>query len=83
MLYETAHAEYGSALEMLAACKKSTNSSVAFGYFYYSKDEYIHTSLFFKLLSSRGKKVSTKIAKSFRFRPYSVLSKGYVLKMGF
>ncbi len=83
VLFETAHAEYGSALEMLAACKKSKNSSVAFGYFYHSKDEYIHTSLFFKLLSDRGKKVSSKIANSFRFRPYSVLSKGYVSKNGF
>ena len=40
VLYETAHAEYGSALEMLAACKKSSNSSLAFGYFYHSKDDY-------------------------------------------
>ena len=83
VLYETAHAEYGSALEMLAACKESTNASVAFGYFYHSKDEYIHTSKFFKLLSNRGKKVSTNTAKLFRFRPYSVLSKGYISKDGF
>ncbi len=83
VLYETAHAEYGSALEMLAACKKSANASIAYGYFYHSKDEYTHTSKFFKMLSHRGKKVRTKIAKSFRFRPYSVLSKGYISKHGF
>ena len=73
VLYETAHAEYGSALEMLAACKKSKNSSTAFGYFYHSKDEYIHTSLFFKLLSDRGKKFSSKEANLFRFSKSSIL----------
>ena len=31
ILYETAHAEYGSALEMFAACKKSNTASLAFG----------------------------------------------------
>ena len=57
VLYETSHAEFGSALEMLAACKKAKNPSLAFGYFHHSKDEYIHTKTFFSLLGKYGKSV--------------------------
>lgn len=60
ILYETAHAEYGSALEMLAACKKSNSASLSLGYFLHSKDEYNHMATFFPLLSARAKKIHSK-----------------------
>ena len=47
VLYETAHAEFGSALEMLAACKKCESPTTAFGYFHHAKDEYNHANTFF------------------------------------
>ena len=40
VLQETAYAEFGSALEMLSACKLSKKDSFCFGYFHHSKDEY-------------------------------------------
>ena len=39
VLQETAYAEFGSALEMLSACKLSNKESLCFGYFHHSKDE--------------------------------------------
>ncbi len=83
ILYETAHAEYGSALEMLAACKKSDTPSLALGYFLHSKDEYNHTATFFSLISKRAKKIDSTKAKLFRFLPISIIKKGYVSKNGF
>jgi len=83
ILYETAHAEYGSALEMLAACKKSQSPSLAFGYFHHSKDEYIHTSTFFSILAKRSQQIKTNEARKLRFRPYFVRTKGYISPKGF
>ena len=83
VLYETAHAEFGSALEMLAACKKSKSPSLAFGYFHHSKDEYIHTKTFFSMLGKYAKSVEINKARVYRFTPFSVLSKGYVSPKGF
>ena len=83
ILYETAHAEYGSALEMLAACKRCEAPSTTFGYFHHAKDEYNHTNTFFSILSNKTNNVDTNFARKLRFSPYSVISKGYVSRKGF
>ncbi len=83
VFYETAHAELASALEMLAACKETESPKQAFGYFMHAKDEYNHARSFFQMLSKRGKRVSIKIARDFRFTPPSLITKGYISKQGF
>ena len=50
IFYETAHAELASALEMLAACKRTNSPKQAFGYFMHAKDEFNHAKSFFKML---------------------------------
>ena len=80
---ETAHAELASALEMLAACKSANNPKQALGYFMHAKDEYSHAKCFFKMLSQRGRKVSIKKAREFRFTPPSLITKGYISNKGF
>ena len=83
IFYETAHAELASALEMLAACKKTNSPKQALGYFMHAKDEYNHAKYFFKMLSKRGKRVSIKIARDFRFTAPSLITKGYISNKGF
>jgi len=83
IFYETAHAELASALEMLAACKKTKSPNQALGYFMHAKDEYMHAKCFFKMLSQRGKKVSLEKARKFRFTPPSLIIKGYISNKGF
>ena len=83
VFYETAHAELASALEMLAACKRTDTPNQAFGYFMHATDEYNHARYFFKMLSQRGKKESIKTAREFRFTPPSLITKGYISNKGF
>ena len=83
VFYETAHAELASALEMLAACKKTKSPNQALGYFMHAKDEYMHAKCFYKMLSQRGKKVSLEKARKFRFTPTSLITKGYISNKGF
>ena len=83
VMHETACAEFGSALEMLAACKSSQKDSFAFGYFEHSKDEYNHTNSFLKLLAKYGKISSSSIARKFRLNSNSLITKGYVSRDGF
>ena len=83
VFYETAHAEFASALEMLAACKETESPKQAFGYFMHAKDEYNHARSFFEMLSKRGKRVSIEVARDFRFTPPSLITKGYISKQGF
>ena len=83
VFYETAHAELASALEMLAACKGTDSPKQALGYFMHSKDEYYHARSFFKMLSVRGKRASTKTARNFRFTAPSLITKGYISNKGF
>ena len=83
VFYETAHAELASALEMLAACKVTDSPKQALGYFMHAKDEYNHARSFFKMLSVRGKRASIKTARDFRFKPPSLITKGYISKQGF
>ena len=83
IFYETAHAELASALEMLAACKETDTPKQALGYFMHAKDEYMHAQFFFKMLSQRGKRVSSEKAREFRFTPPSLITKGYISIKGF
>ena len=83
IFFETALAEQASALEMLAACKRTDSPKHAFGYFMHAKDEYNHARSFFKMLSLRGKKDSIEKARNFRFTPPSLITKGYISNKGF
>ena len=83
VFYETAHAELASALEMLAACKKTNNQKQSLCYFMHAKDEYRHAKCFFKMLSVRGRRVSIKTARDFRFTAPSLITKGYISNKGF
>ena len=83
VMHETACAEFGSALEMLAACKLSEKETFAYGYFEHSKDEYNHTNTFLSILSKAGKKYPSLEARKFRMNTNSLISKGYVSKEGY
>jgi len=83
VMHETACAEFGSALEMLAACKSSDKESFAYGYFEHSKDEYNHTKTFLSLLSKVGKKSDVNIARNFRLNANSLITKGYISRKGY
>ncbi len=83
VLHETLLAEHGSALEMLAACKKSKKATHVFGYFEHAKDEYIHTKAFRELLSKRTRLLSSSIARKYRFNSLGLIKKGYVARQGF
>ena len=83
VIYETAYAEYGSALEMLSACKLAEKETFCFGYFHHAKDEYKHTQSFLSILSKYGKETSYKISRQYRFNAQAVINKGYVSKKGF
>ena len=83
VILETACAEFGSALEMLKACKDSSKENMAYGYFEHSKDEYNHTKTFLSILSKFGKSTNSNVSRNFRFSTNSVLSKGYVSREGY
>ncbi len=83
ILFETACAEFGSALEMLKACKDSNQENLACGYFEHAKDEYEHTKTFLSILSKFGKLANSDISRNFRFSSNAVLSKGYVSGDGY
>ncbi len=83
VLSETAYAEYGSALEMLAACKAANKPTHAYGYFEHAKDEYNHTGAFLSMLSTRSQIVPCNTARQLRFNSSSVITKGYVDSEGY
>ena len=83
VMQETAFAEYGSALEMLSACKSSEKENFCFGYFHHAKDEYQHTQSFLSLLANYGKSIPSEIAKQFRFTSQEIINKGYVSPKGY
>ncbi len=82
-MLETASAEFGSALEMLAACKLSEKDSFAYGYFQHAKDEYNHTKVFLSFLSGAGKEVPSIVARDYRFNVNSLFNKGYISQEGY
>jgi len=82
-LVEFAYAEYGSALEMLAAAKKAESPKLKIGYINHALDEYRHSALIFKVLDNEIKKNNHYFQKEFKFTPQNVVIKGYVDKSGF
>ena len=82
-LVEFAYAEYGSALEMLEAAKKSKSPRLKVGYINHAIDEYRHTELIFSVLNNEIRKGRGKFIKSYRFTPQNAVAKGYVDKSGF
>tara|TARA_B110000008_G_scaffold131600_1_gene133748 strand:+ start:282 stop:1049 length:768 start_codon:yes stop_codon:yes gene_type:complete len=82
-LVEFGYAEYGSALEMLAASKKAQSAKLKLGYINHALDEYRHSALIFQVLNNELKKNNCFFEKKFKFTPQNVLSKGYVDKNGF
>ena len=81
--YETALAELGSALEMMAACKISEKPSHAYGYFKHAKDEYNHADIFKSILSKRTRLLKSEDARQYRFNASSLIPKGYISSKGY
>lgn len=82
-LVEFAYAEYGSALEMLAAAKKADSPRLKVGYINHALDEYRHSKLIFEVLNNEVKRNNDYFNKDFRFTPQNVILKGYVDKKNF
>ncbi len=82
-LVEFAYAEYGSALEMLAAAKKTDSPRLKVGYINHALDEYRHSKLIFDVLNNEVKRNRDYFNKEFRFTPQNVVLKGYVDKRNF
>ena len=82
-LVEFAYAEYGSALEMLAAAKRAKSPKLKIGYIKHALDEYRHTALIFKVLSNQVERGVGKFKREYKFSPQNVVTKGYVDKEGF
>ena len=82
-LVEFGYAEYGSALEMLAAAKKAKSPRLKVGYINHALDEYRHSALIFKVLNNEIKRNKSYFEKEYKFSPQNVVTKGYVDKNGF
>ena len=82
-LVEFAYAEYGSALEMLAAAKLTSSPKLKVGYISHALDEYRHAQLILKIIDTQLGVSSVTYEKGFRFLPLNVVQKGYVDKDGF
>ena len=82
-LVEFGYAEYGSALEMLAAAKKVDSHKLKIGYINHALDEYRHSKLIFKVLNNEIRRNNSIFEKEYKFVPQSVVTKGYVDKSGF
>ena len=82
-LVEFAYAEYGSALEMLAAAKKTESPKLKVGYINHALDEYRHSKLIFEVLNNEVTRNGDFFKKEFKFVPQNVVSKGYIDKRNF
>tara|TARA_B000000460_G_scaffold243070_1_gene211534 strand:+ start:540 stop:1283 length:744 start_codon:yes stop_codon:yes gene_type:complete len=82
-LVEFAYAEYGSALEMLAAAKAVNSTKLKVGYINHALDEYRHAALILKVLGNQINNGIGTFEKSYSFTPQHVVTKGYVDKQGF
>jgi rubrerythrin len=82
-LVEFAYAEYGSALEMLAAAKKVESPKLKIGYINHALDEYRHSKLIFDVLNNEVTRNNDYFKKEFKFIPQNVVLKGYVDKKNF
>ena len=79
-ILEFSYAEFGSALEMLAAAKYVKSPNLKVGYINHALDEYRHAELLNKILAYQLKK---GFEKNYKFNVLNVISKGYVDKKGF
>lgn len=82
-LVEFAYAEYGSALEMLAAAKKTESPKLKVGYINHALDEYRHSKLIFDVLNNEVVRNNDFFEKEYKFIPQNVVLKGYVDKENF
>ena len=82
-LVEFAYAEYGSALEMLTAAKKTNSPKLKLGYIRHALDEYRHAGLLFQVLSNQVKNGVGEFKREYKFSPQNVILKGYVDKENF
>ena len=82
-IVEYAYAEYGSALEMLAAAKRAKSPKLKIGYIRHALDEYRHAGLLFQVLSNQVQKGVGKFKREYKFSPQNVIHKGYVDKEGY
>lgn len=82
-IVEFGYAEYGSALEMLAASKNTNSEKSKIGYINHALDEYRHAESVFKVLSMQIKNGVGEFDKSYIFAPQHVVTKGYVDKKSF
>jgi len=82
-LLEFAYAEYGSALEMLAAAKRTNSDKLKLGYIKHALDEYRHTNLILQILYKNLEKEKLDKDKNYIFYAFNCLTKGYVDKKGF
>jgi hypothetical protein len=82
-LLEFAYAEYGSALEMLAASKRMKSDKLKLGYIRHAFDEYRHTKLLLIVLRNLLRSNPPQNARKFKFQSKNVINKGYLDKKGF
>ena len=68
-LVEFAYAEYGSALEMLAAAKKTESPKLKVGYINQALDEYRHSKLIFEVLNNEVTRNGDFFKIEFKFVP--------------
>jgi len=80
---ETAYAEFGSALEMVAAAKSTQSPKLCYGYFMHAKDEYNHAAIFLDILARRSKPFLGHNIQQYRFSPGGLYRKGYISPHGF
>jgi rubrerythrin len=79
-IVEFAYAEYGSAIEMCVAAKKTKFAKLKIFFINHALDEYKHASLILKILDNQIKLGIGDFDKEYRFNPQNVITKGYVNK---
>ena len=72
-LVEFSYAEYGSALEMLAAAKRAKSPKLKLGYIKHALVEYRHTLLLHEVLTNQIKRGVGKFKREYKFSPQNVL----------
>ena len=74
-LVEFGYAEYGSALEMLAAAKSTESPKAKIGYINHALDEYRHAALIFKVLNIQINQGIGEFQKSTSMAPKAIIAK--------
>ena len=79
-LIETAYAEYGSAIEMIAAARAATGPKLRSGYLRHAVDEYNHVKSLLKILTIEAECAPSKVKTIPRFTRSKAYVKGYLEK---